>query len=331
MSVNDPLGSPPVSSWHSSGIKSDPPPPPPTPKLPEPLGGLPPTDPPPVPRFSAPEPPHHFHLPWLPALIGVGLLVLGFLGGYFFGKSQGGKENEVAKAASDDSWDKVKQAGTLVLGTTYELPWIAVNKETGKIEGAEAEFAAILGEKLGVKIQFTEKVFDDLIPELKAKKFDAIMAGISITDERKQEIDFADPYYTAGQQIIVKSANKTITGANALAGKKVGVNAGTTSETYVRGLGLTPAIDVRTYDEPGKYYTDLAAGVIDAVVYDNVSVSWYAKQNTGYKIVGEKLTQEGYGIGVRKADESLRAEINKAIAELKADSRYATIVKTWYE
>lgn len=315
-------------------------PPTPSPASPVPGGSTPvpiTTTPPPAPPAPAsgpvsswngapePQPPRKRRL-WLWMLLTLILAAaLGGAGWYFFGQAKPAPAPEPSLG--------LQTAGTLTVGTALgELPWGAYNKETGKPEGGEVELAALISEKMGLKLQFVNKGFDDLIPELVAQKFDVIVAGMSITDERKGEIDFTDPYYTAGQVITVKATNTTIRSKDDLGGKIVGTLAGTTSETYAKSLtGPAAPKEVRSYDEAGKYYVELSAGKIDAVIYDSVAGSWYSKQNPDFKVVGGRLTSEGYGIGVRKGDTELMRSLNAAIIEAKADPKYQTIVKKWYE
>ncbi len=229
----------------------------------------------------------------------------------------------------DQSLARVYQAGVLKVGTSLEeLPWGALDKKTGKGLGAEVEIAELLGKTLGLKIELVNKGFDFLIPELLNQKFDVIIAGLSITLERQEKIEFSDPYFTTGQAVAVKSNNRDIETLADLKGKTVGTLSGTTSFDFAKQI---PGIkEVRVYDEPGKYFSDTVNGAIDATVYDLPAVFWYTQNNSRLKIAIRELTSEKYGMGLRKEDVSLKFAINQAITKMKGNSEFQKIITRWY-
>jgi polar amino acid transport system substrate-binding protein len=159
------------------------------------------------------------------------------------------------------------------------------------------------------------------------------MSDMVLVKGAPSQIVFSDPYLVNGQVIIVRTRDRVITNPASLKGKKVGVIAGSASETYAKTLkaGATAPATVQLYDSQAKYYTDLKAGTINAVITDSISGSWYLKHNTGFKIVGSQLTQENIVVGIRKNNTALTTAINRAIVSLKADPGYPTILNRWYQ
>ncbi|MBI4091167.1 amino acid ABC transporter substrate-binding protein [candidate division WWE3 bacterium] len=208
-----------------------------------------------------------------------------------------------------------------------ELPWGSIDKETGEEMGAEVEIARLIAQKMGVRLVLVNKGFDYLIPELLNKQYDAVIAGLSVTEERLKKVNFSDPYLTTGLVIIVRSDNKMINKAGDLTGKKVGVLVDTTSHSYAQSL---PGVEVRVYDEPGEYVKDTLNGKIDATIYDATFAHNTVKENPQLKIVDGLLKKEGYGIAVRKEDKALLREINKIVAEIKGSEELMAITSKWY-
>ena len=177
---------------------------------------------------------------------------------------------------------------------------------------------------------FKTEIFDTLIPTLKAGgKFDIIASSMTITDERKKEIDFSTPYIDSNQSIAVMTSAGIKTQAD-LKGKKIGVQSGTTGQAWatenLKDSTMVP------FDSATKAFSALQAGNVAAVVND-LPVSAYIVKNDPSKamsLIEEIPTGEQYGFGVAKTNPALLAAVNKALADLKADGTYKTIYDKWF-
>ncbi len=223
---------------------------------------------------------------------------------------------------------RIKKAGVLKVGadTTYP-PFEWINTQTGKPQGFDVDLANLIAKKLGVKAEIISTAWDGIIPALKAGKFDVIISAMTITDERKKEIDFSDPYYDSGQIIAVRKDNTTIHGPEDLSGKVVGVQTGTTGE--IAAKKIKGAI-IKEYPDIQYAFTDLEKGRIDAVINDFPVSAYYAKGHPDVKLVGKLFTKEQYGIALRKDETDLKEAINKILKEIKSDGEYDQIFEKWF-
>lgn len=239
------------------------------------------------------------------------------------------KMGEETGNIKDNSFSGIKSANLIRVGSALEeLPWGTIDQTNGEKIGGEVEIAKMLASELGVGIEIVNRGFDFLIPELLSKKFDVIIAGISITDERKEKIAFSDPYFKTGQVIVVKDDNKEIADETNLEGKIIGVLSGTTSQNFANTIPNVK--EVRVYDNPGQYYEDTKSGKIDATIYDQPAAYWYTKNSKGLKIVGNLLTSEYYALGLRKEDVELKSRIDTAISKIIKTEQYKKIIADWY-
>lgn len=229
----------------------------------------------------------------------------------------------------DESYERVIKSGVIRMGSALEeLPWGAIDPQTGEKIGGEVEIANLIAKEIGIKVEIVNRGFDLLIPELLSKKFDAIIAGISVTEERKTLINFSNPYFKTGQVIVVREDDSEIKEVGDLKEKIVGVLSGTTSHDFANTVNGVK--EVRVYDNPGQYFEDTKNGIIDATIYDQPAAFWYVKNNKGLKIVGNILTREFYALGIRKEDEDLRNKIDEAIGKIIKTPEYKKIVSQWY-
>ena len=221
-------------------------------------------------------------------------------------------------------------AETLKMGTNASFPpYEFYDDESGEIVGIDAEVAAAICEKLGYELEIVDMDFDAIIPAVTTGKIDFGMAGMTVTEERMQSVDFTTSYATGIQVVIVKEDSEIVSvddlfaeGAN----HKIGVQQGTTGDLYCTwdiadaGLGSV---------EPYKTGTDavlaLMSGKVDCVVIDNEPAKNFVAANEGLKILETEYITEDYAIALAKGSE-LTAKINDALAELKADGTLDAIV-----
>jgi polar amino acid transport system substrate-binding protein len=224
------------------------------------------------------------------------------------------------------------QAEKLVIGTEGAYPPFNFIQTDGKIAGFDVEIGEELCKRIGAECTVVAQDWDGIIPGLLAKKYDMIVASMFITEERKKQVDFTNPYYKAAMAMVVPkdSALKEFTNET-LKGKAVGAQSGTTQAEYLQKT--FPDADIRLYPTQDEVNLDLASGRLDAQAGDILPLlDWVSKSQDGAccEIRGEPITDpafvgEGVGIAVRKEDTALRDRLNKAIDEIRADGTYKAI------
>ena len=217
---------------------------------------------------------------------------------------------------------KTVQEGKLVMCTNAEFPPYEYH-DNNTIVGIDAEICAAIAEKMGLELEIEDIAFDSIIPEISSGKADIGAAGMTVTEDRKQNVDFSETYAKASQVIIV-TEDSEVKGFEDLQGKKVGVQTGTTGDIYVTGdLGDEC---VERYAKGMEAVQALSQTKIDAVVIDGEPAKKYISEVPGLKILDESYTDEEYAIAIRKGNTELLDAVNKAIGELKADGTLDAIV-----
>ena len=221
-------------------------------------------------------------------------------------------------------------AETLKMGTNASFPpYEFYDDESGEIVGIDAEVAAAICEKLGYELEIVDMDFDAIIPAVTTGKIDFGMAGMTVTEERMQSVDFTTSYATGIQVVIVKEDSEIVSvddlfaeGAN----HKIGVQQGTTGDLYCswdiedEGLG-----SVERYKNGTDAVLALTSGKVDCVVIDNEPAKNYIAANEGLKILDTEYAVEDYAIALAK-DSELTAQINAALEELIADGTVQAII-----
>lgn len=236
-------------------------------------------------------------------------------------------------AQASNELEQIKSAGTMKVGMmgTY-APYNFLNDKK-EMDGFDADIAREVAKRLGVEVEFVSQEFSGLIPSLQSKKIDAVISQMTITDERKQALDFSEGYITNQVKIIVKSDNNDITKLEDFKGKTIGVGLGTNDETYLRNEVLPKVGDftIKTYDDVISSLKDLNAGRIDATINNLYALKPIVDAN-GFdiKAVGEAIKSDQAGIAVRKNNPELVAALNEALQGMKDDGTYNTIFKKWF-
>ena len=194
-------------------------------------------------------------------------------------------------------------------------------EETKAEETKAVEIAGAIAEQLGLELEIEDIAFDSIIPEIVSGKADIGAAGMTVTEDRKQNVDFSDTYAHATQVIIVKEDSE-IKGVADLEGKIMGVQQGTTGdidaavERYAKGMEAVQA---------------LAQGKVDAVVIDGEPAKQYIKEVEGLKIIDESYTDEDYAIAIKKGNTAMVEAVNAALAELKSEGKLDEIVAKYIQ
>ncbi len=208
----------------------------------------------------------------------------------------------------------------------------------GKPTGFDVDIASALCAQIKRKCVFVEQVWDSMIPGLQAKKYDVIISSLSITEDRQKVIDFTDKYYNTPSRVVTKKDVK-YTGPASIKGKKIGVLKGSTQEKYAMGELKSAGVEVVPYEAQDQVYLDIKAGRLDGTVADYVEVTggFLSKpEGKDYELKGEELyTQKyfgtGVGIGLRKGQTALKADLNKAISTIRANGTYKAINDKYFK
>ena len=234
--------------------------------------------------------------------------------------SSAAASSEAASAAATEL--TTVEAGKLTMATNAAFPPYEMTTDAGEFEGIDIETAQAIADKLGLELQIDDMDFDAALLSVQQGKADIVMAGVTVTDERKAVMDFSDSYATGIQSIIVPEGSD-ITSPDDLAGKKIGTQRGTTGYIYCSDdFGDE---NVVAYDDGLTAVQALNNGQVDAVVIDNAPAQEFVAANPGLKVLDTSYAEEDYAIGMAKGS-ALEDAVNKALEELKADGTLQAIV-----
>ena len=230
-----------------------------------------------------------------------------------------------ACGSKDDSKDskesKKDSKDTLVMATNAEFPPYEFH-EGDDVVGIDADIARAIGEEMGMEVKIEDMAFDSIIPAVTSGKADFGAAGMTVTEDRKKNVDFTDTYATATQVIIVKEGSD-IAGPDDLTGKKIGVQLGTTGDIYADDI---KDAEVERYNKGFEAVQALTQDKIDAVVIDGEPAKEFVAEADGLKILDEAFTEEEYAIAVAKDNDDLLKQMNEALASLKESGKIDEIV-----
>lgn len=217
-------------------------------------------------------------------------------------------------------------SGKIVVGVKFDQPGLSSKNPDGTLTGFDADVARYVAEQLGYppdRIAWIEAPSSQREILLRNGQVDYIVASYSITDARRQRVDFAGPYLAVGQSLLVRADNTDITGAASLQQhKKLCSVSGSTPAQRIKDR--YPGVQLQRYDTYSACVEALRNGVIDAVTTDDVILAGYAAQSPGVlKLVGAPFSAEQYGIGVKKGNTGLRDRINDALEQMEADGSWA--------
>ncbi len=237
----------------------------------------------------------------------------------------GGQVNEGASFAEGTTMARLQQEGAVTIGTKFDQPLFGLKNLEGKPEGFDVEIGKLIAGELGIaedKITWVESVSANWEPFIQQDKVDYVVATYTINDKRKEVVDFAGPYYEAGQDIMVAKGNpEGIGGPDDLAGKKVCSVTGSTPAENIRTN--YPDADLTEFDVYSKCAEALKNDQVQAVTTDNVILLGLISQDEeSFELVGAPFTKEPYGIGVKKDDTEFRNFINDTLQKAFDDGRW---------
>ncbi|MBI9081357.1 MAG: glutamine ABC transporter substrate-binding protein [Pseudodesulfovibrio sp.] len=221
-------------------------------------------------------------------------------------------------------------AGNLVVATDTNFPPFEFkDPKTGQHTGFDVELWDALAKEIGVEYDLQPMAFKGIVPGLQSAQLDAGIAGMSITDKRREVIDFSDGYYDSGLLLLVRADDTSITGIDTLDGKIVATKQGTTSVEFLKENANTA--ETKLFPNDNAMFMELLTGGVDAVMFDKpVIESFVSKRGKGeVKIVGDLYAGQPYGIGFPK-DSELVSKVNAALKAIKANGTYNALYKKWF-
>jgi len=229
-------------------------------------------------------------------------------------------------------WTKVR------IGVEGAYPPFSYVTPDGELAGFDIDIAKALGAAMGAEVELVAQDWDGIIPALLAKKYDAIVASMAITEERKKKVAFSNKYYNTPAKFICKKGTLTEFSRDNIKGKKVGVQRATIHDSYLTD-NYGNDVEVVRYGTQDEAYLDLVAGRVDMLLADSIALSdgfLQKPEGKDYQFIGPDLTDpkwfgEGTGIAIRKEDKDLVELFNKAINQIRADGTYKKIQDKYFD
>ena len=231
------------------------------------------------------------------------------------------QSSAAGESAAADGELKLVEEGKLIVSTNAEFPPYEYY-DANEIVGIDIEIAQAIADKLGLELEVKDGAFDAIIAEVVSGKADIGIAGMTVTDERKQNVDFSDSYATGTQVIIVKEDSEIKSAAD-LECKSIGVQLGTTGDIMATDIKDSK---VEQYNKGMDAVQALSQGKIDAVIIDSEPAKFYEKEVSGLKILDEAFAVEDYAIALKKGNTALQSKINEALKEIKAEGKIDEII-----
>ena len=197
---------------------------------------------------------------------------------------------------------------------------------SGQVVGFDYDIAMALCAKMKAECEVVTSDWDGIIPALNAKKYDFIVSSLSITEDRKQAVDFTDPYYSNKQQFVAKKGGEFKTDIDSLKSKQLGTQRSTQAATWLED---NVGGDIKLYDTQENAYLDLSSGRVDGLLADKYAIYGWLKDDPAgkdYEFKGEPINEDDkVGIALRKGETDLRTKLNLALKEIKEDGTYKKI------
>ncbi|HZN89011.1 MAG TPA: glutamate ABC transporter substrate-binding protein [Thermoleophilaceae bacterium] len=243
------------------------------------------------------------------------------------GSGGGDQAAEVKQYPANSTLGKIQDAGEITIGVKYDVPPFGFeNPQSGEIEGFDVDMGRYIAEELGVEPKFVEAISDNRIPFLERGTVDLILSTMTINQERDMEIDFSEPYYVAEGRILVPKGSD-IKGVDDLAGKRVCTALGSTYEETIREEA--PDADLKLVDTYSECLELLQNKAIDAISTDDVILTGMIIQDDTLEMVGDKLTTEPYGVGIKDGDKQMKTFVDGVLAGVEEDGRWEDTYQEW--
>ncbi|MGI9535698.1 MAG: ABC transporter substrate-binding protein [Desulfocapsaceae bacterium] len=237
-----------------------------------------------------------------------------------------------ATTAFAKDWGKVR------IGVEGAYPPFSYVTPGGELAGFDIDIAKALGEAMGAEVTLVAQDWDGIIPALLAKKYDAIIASMSITEERKKKVAFSEKYYQTPAKFIAKKGAISDFSPEVIKGKNIGVQRATIHDRYLTD-NYGKDVKIKRYGTQDEAYLDLTAGRVDMLLADSVALSdGFLKKPEGadYQFIGPDLSDpkwfgDGAGIAIRKEDKELVEKFNMAIEKIRSDGTYKAIQDKYFD
>lgn len=229
-----------------------------------------------------------------------------------------------------------EEANKIIVGTSADFPPFEYKDENGTIVGFDVDMITKILTNQGYEVEVRDILWETLIPALETEQIDVIVAGMSITEERKLQVDFSDPYFDADLSVLIKTGSGIVITDNisSMANLTVGVQTGTTGDTWVFenliNVSLTPESKYKRYETYDLAVLDLKNGNVQILVLDKPVAQVFAEDNT-LQVAYTIISEDNYGIAVRKGNTELLQKINQGLADLKASDDWDALVLKYFE
>lgn len=235
-----------------------------------------------------------------------------------------------SEPATEDRLDAIRKTGVLrVAAFDGNPPFGSLNPRTQRLEGLDIDYAEAFARRLGARLELVPTNPANRIPLLTAGKADLVLANFTITDERRQQVDFSIPYFASGQQFIARKG--VLKSADQLDSLRIGVDKGTVNETHLRAL--YPGARIIAYDDTPFAFTALRNGAVQAISQDGpklLGVLAQAPDAGDYEIAPFAISTDLIGVGLPKGQPRLKAFVDDALRELEASGEAARIHDRWF-
>ncbi len=222
-------------------------------------------------------------------------------------------------------------AGEVVVGTNAEFMPFEYTDDDNNIIGYDLDIIAAVAKAGGFPIRIQNQAFDTLVEGLESGKLDAVISGMTITEARKEKIDFSEPYYNAAQVIVVKESTKGYTKIEDIEGKLVGVQLGTTGAGMAEEVMGENNPDLKQFRKYNEVFGELQLGRIDAIVVDLPVAQAYVRTQKGIRISSPPMSEEEYGIATKKGNTELMKKINDGLKKIRESGEYDKITEKWFQ
>lgn len=241
----------------------------------------------------------------------------------------------LAETSPQDDWERVKTAGKIVFGTSADYPPFEFYNSNFQLDGFDIAIAKELGKRLGVEVEFNDFAFSGLLDALQLGQFDAAIAAMSVTPDRQQAVDFTNLYFVGDDAALIRSNDdSTYRSATDFAGKKVGVEAGTTYQNWAQnslvGAGIIPQGSLTPYSDTVSMIRDLRNGSIDVALIGRLPAIFITTRAQDLKIGGQGMVQQRFAIATRKGS-SLTDQLNDAMIAMQADGTYSKLASQYLD
>jgi ABC-type amino acid transport substrate-binding protein len=243
------------------------------------------------------------------------------------GGDGGDQAAEAEQFPANTTLGRIQERGEITIGVKFDVPPFGFeNPQSGEVEGFDVDMGRFIAEELGVEPNFVEAISDNRIPFLERGTVDLILSTMTINAERDLEIDFSEPYYIARGRILVPQ-DSDIRGLADLAGNEVCTALGSTYEETIREDA--PEADLRLVDTYSECLELLQNGAIDAISTDDVILTGMIIQDDTLEMVGDPLTTEPYGVGIKDGDRQLKDFVDQVLAQVEEDGRWEDTYQEW--